>query len=136
MPHRFANRPSGRRSPMRAFSKMDSLMMRRCCRQLSHILIFCLVVLIAESLWISIIGAQVASSADVFLLEDFSKAEADGFPQGWHASRSETITRQAYQIQQDGTQTFLRCKGVDSNARIFKRVAWDPKGFPIISWRW
>lgn len=110
--------------------------MRRLCRHLSYILIPCLVALTSETLWIRIIDAQVASSAAVLLLEDFSKGEADGFPQGWHASRSETITRQAYQIQLDGTQTFLRCKGVDSNARIFKRIAWDPKAFPIVSWRW
>ena len=115
---------------------MDSSMMRRLCRHLSYTLILCLVALTSETLWIRIIDAQVAGSATVFLLEDFSKAEVDGFPQGWHASRSETITRQAYQIQQDGTQTYLRCKGVDSNVRIFKRMAWDPKAFPIISWRW
>ncbi len=115
---------------------MDSSRMRRLYRQLSYILILCLVALTSETLWIRIIDAQVASSVAVSVLEDFSKAEADGFPQGWHASRSETITRQAYQIQQDGTQTFLRCKGVDSNVRIFKRIAWDPKAFPIISWRW
>ena len=115
---------------------MDSSMMRRLCRHLSYILILCLVALTAETLSIRIIDAQVASAAAVSLLEDFSKAEVDGFPQGWHASRSETITRNAYQTQQDGTQTFLRCKGVDSNVRIFKRMAWDPKAFPIISWRW
>jgi hypothetical protein len=115
---------------------MDSSRMKRLCRHLSYILILCLVALTSETLWIRIIDAQVAGSADVFLLEDFSKAEPDGFPEGWHASRSETITRQAYRIQQDGPQTFLRCKGVDSNVRIFKRMAWDPKAFPIISWRW
>ena len=80
---------------------MDSSMMRRWCRHLSYTLILCLVALTAETLWIRIIDAQVAGSVTVFLLEDFSKAEVDGFPQGWHASRSETITRQAYQIQQD-----------------------------------
>jgi hypothetical protein len=87
-------------------------------------------------LWIPISDAQTDGSAGMVLLEDFSKAEPDGFPQGWQASRSEAITRQAYQIKQEGTQTFLKCKGVDSNVRIFKRVAWDPKAFPIISWRW
>jgi hypothetical protein len=84
---------------------------------------------------IPISNAQTEASAEL-VLEDFSKAEPDGFPQGWQASRSETITRQAYQIQQEGTQTFLKCKGVDSNVRIFKRLAWDPKAFPVISWRW
>ena len=80
--------------------------------------------------------APMASSASVLIIEDFSKAEADGFPQGWQASRSETITRQAYQLQHEGAQSFLKCKGVDSNVRIFKRMAWDPKAFPVVSWRW
>ncbi len=87
-------------------------------------------------LWTPISNAQTDERAGLLLLEDFSKAEPDGFPRGWQASRSETITRQAYQIQQEGTQTFLKCKGVDSNVRIFKRLAWDPKAFPVISWRW
>lgn len=80
--------------------------------------------------------AQTESAGTVLIIEDFSKADPDGFPQGWQASRSETITRQAYQVQQESSQPFLKCKGLDSNARIFKRMAWDPKAFPIIKWRW
>ena len=76
------------------------------------------------------------SNSEVLVLEDFSKADPDGFPQGWQASRSETITRQAYQIQREGQQNFLRSKGVDSNVRIFKKIAWDPKAYPIVTWRW
>jgi hypothetical protein len=79
---------------------------------------------------------STGSNGAVAIIEDFSKAEADGFPQGWQASRSETITRQAYQVQQESSQAFLKCKGVDSNVRIFKRMAWDPKAFPVVSWRW
>jgi hypothetical protein len=78
----------------------------------------------------------IAPDGAVQILEDFSKAEPDGFPQGWQASRSENLTRQAYQIHRDGTQSFLRCTGVDSNVRIFKRVAWDPKMYPVVTWRW
>jgi len=70
------------------------------------------------------------------ILEDFSKAEPDGFPQGWQASRSEAATRNAYVVQREGDQTFLKTKGVDSRLRIFKRVAWDPKAYPIVTWRW
>jgi len=85
---------------------------------------------------LSIPISDAETDGSLVLLEDFSKAEPDGFPQGWQASRSETITRQAYQIQQEGAQAFLKCKGVDSNVRIFKKLAWDPKALPVISWRW
>lgn len=70
------------------------------------------------------------------LLEDFSKAEADGFPEGWQAARNEAATRQAYVIQREGEQVFLRTKGVHEQMRIKKRMAWDPKEFPIVTWRW
>ena len=70
------------------------------------------------------------------VLEDFSKGEADGFPQGWKASRSEAMTRQAYVVRREGELSFLKTKGVDSRMRIFKRVAWDPKTYPVVTWRW
>lgn len=115
---------------------MDSATKQGLCRHLSRLLIFGLVLLLCDVLGTGTIGAQAGRSPAVSILEEFSKAEPDGFPQGWHASRSETITRQAYQIQRDDTQTFLRCKGVDSNVRIFKRMGWDPKAFPTVIWRW
>jgi hypothetical protein len=70
------------------------------------------------------------------VLEDFSKGEPDGFPQGWQTSRSEAATRKAYVIQREGEQSFLRTKGVDDQMRIKRRVVWDPKAYPVITWRW
>ncbi len=81
---------------------------------------------------------QPASSPNpaVQVLEDFSKGEPDGFPQGWQASRNESATRKAYIITKEGNQTFLRTKGIDDQMRIKKRIAWDPKEYPILTWRW
>ena len=115
---------------------MDSRKERRQPGYVGQWLVVALLLLGSGILWSPISRAQTDGSSGVLLLEDFSKAEPDGFPQGWQASRSETLTRQAYQIQHEGTQTFLKCKGVDSNVRIFKRITWDPKTFPVISWRW
>jgi hypothetical protein len=70
------------------------------------------------------------------VLEDFSKGEADGFPQGWQASRSESATRKAYTITREGSQAFLRTRGIDDQMRIKKRIAWDPKEYPVVTWRW
>jgi hypothetical protein len=70
------------------------------------------------------------------VLEDFSKGEPDGFPQGWQASRNEAETRKAYVIQRDGDKAFLKTKGVNDQMRIFKRVGWNPKEYPIVTWRW
>jgi len=85
-----------------------------------------------------VVAGQPASSLNPAeqVLEDFSKGEPDGFPQGWQASRSEAATRKAYVIQREGEQSFLRSKGIDDQARIKRRVAWNPKEYPIMKWRW
>lgn len=85
-----------------------------------------------------VVAGQSSSSQNptVQVLEDFSKAEPDGFPQGWQASRSEAATRKAYTIQREGDQPFLRTKGIDNQMRIFKRMTWNPKEYPIVTWRW
>src|SRR5947209_11251703 len=77
-----------------------------------------------------------SASTSLQVLEDFSKAELDGFPVGWQASRNESVTRKAYVVTRDGEQSLLRTKGVDAQMRIFKRVAWNPKEYPIVTWRW
>ena len=77
-----------------------------------------------------------STSTSLQVLEDFSKAEQDGFPVGWQASRTESVTRKAYVVAQDGEQSVLRTKGVDAQTRIFKRMAWNPKEYPIVTWRW
>src|SRR5438445_12184768 len=77
-----------------------------------------------------------SASTSLQVLEDFSRAEPDGFPVGWQASRNESATRKAYVVARDGEPSMLRTKGVDEQMRIFKRVAWDPKEYPIVTWRW
>jgi len=87
-----------------------------------------------------LIGGDVAlgqgASAAFQVLEDFTKADPDGFPVGWQASRNESVTRKAYVVARDGEQAMLRAKGVDAQMRIFQRVAWDPKEYPVVTWRW
>jgi hypothetical protein len=77
-----------------------------------------------------------SASTSLQVLEDFSEAEQDGFPVGWQASRTESVTRKAYVVARDGEQSMLRTKGVDAQMRIFKHMAWNPKEYPIVTWRW
>src|SRR5207302_2318723 len=77
-----------------------------------------------------------SASTSLQVLEDFSRAEQDGFPVGWQASRNESVTRTAYVVARDGDQSVLSTKGVDAQMRIFKRMAWNPKEYPIVTWRW
>jgi hypothetical protein len=77
-----------------------------------------------------------SASTSLQVLEDFSRAEPDGFPVGWQASRNESVTRKAYVVARDGEQSMLRTKGVAAQMRIFKRVSWNPKEYPTVTWRW
>lgn len=112
---------------------------RACCQW--PVKVFAVVVLTAAAAvfigHVAVMGQPVPSQNPAEqVLEDFSKGEADGFPQGWQASRNEAETRKAYVIQRDGNRAFLRTKGVNDQMRIFKRVAWNPKEYPIVTWRW
>jgi hypothetical protein len=91
---------------------------------------------LAVALLSEIAAIGQAPPAALLVLEDFSKAEPDGFPQGWEASRSESATRKAYIINKEDHQSFLRAKGIDDQMRIKKRIAWNPKEYPIAMWRW
>jgi DUF3047 family protein len=73
-------------------------------------------------------------SAGLLVLDDFSDKDASGFPTAWKAQRQETNARRQYTVRSETGMTFLTAKGADQ--RIYKRIAWDPKAMPIVTWRW
>lgn len=75
-----------------------------------------------------------AESAGRLVLEDFRAKDTDGFPRGWKAQRSETKARQSYTVQSEQDMAFLAAQRADQ--RVYKRIAWDPKALPILTWRW
>jgi hypothetical protein len=80
-------------------------------------------------------GTRLASqSGPHMVLEDFRSPEADGLPAGWKAQRSEAKAKQAYAVQSEGEQAFLAVRHADQ--RVYKRIAWDPRALPIVTWRW
>ena len=76
----------------------------------------------------------IAQPASRVVLEDFRAAGVDGFPQGWKAQRSETRARESYRLHSEQEVGFLAATRADQ--RVYKRVAWDPQAFPIVTWRW
>lgn len=78
--------------------------------------------------------AAVAQGGASIILEDFRSNDGGGFPQGWKAQRNESHARQTYTIRSEGDLAYLAAKGADQ--RVYKRIAWDPKATPIITWRW
>lgn len=81
-------------------------------------------------------GAVLAQSQSL-ILEDFQAKEADGFPSSWdhESQRSESKGRDAYKVQTENGVNFLAAK--DAGQRIKKKkIDWDPKAFPVLTWRW
>ncbi len=75
--------------------------------------------------------------AQTLVLEDFKAKEADGFPSAWdhENQRSHSKGREAYKVQAEGEAAFLSAK--DAGQRIKKKkIDWDPKAYPVLTWRW
>jgi len=81
-------------------------------------------------------GAAVAQEKTL-VLEDFRAKEADGFPSYWdhENQRSRSKGRDAYKVQAENGVTFLSAR--DAGQRIKKKqIDWDPKAYPVLTWRW
>ena len=74
-------------------------------------------------------------SGDSKVLIDFQKPDKDGFPQGWQAQRSISTAQKTYQVQREESLAFLHAK--DASQRVYtKEIDWDPKAYPVLTWRW
>jgi len=81
-------------------------------------------------------GAVTAQSQSL-VLEDFQTKDAEGFPLNWEHEnqRSQSKGRDAYKVQTEDGVSFLAVK--DAGQRIKKKkIDWDPKAFPVLTWRW
>ncbi len=79
----------------------------------------------------------VVAQGQALVLEDFQTKEADGFPSLWdhENQRSQSKGREAYKVRSENGMNFLSAK--DAGQRIKKKkIDWDPKAYPILTWRW
>lgn len=80
---------------------------------------------------------SVSAQGQQLVLEDFQAKEVDGFPSNWdhESQRSHTKGREAYKVQSENGANFLSAK--DAGQRIKKKkIDWDPKAYPVLTWRW
>jgi hypothetical protein len=71
------------------------------------------------------------------VLENFLAKESDGFPSNWdhENQRSQSKGREAYKVYTENGDHFLSAK--DAGQRIKKKkIDWDPKAYPVLTWRW
>ncbi|MBI5315619.1 MAG: DUF3047 domain-containing protein [Nitrospirae bacterium] len=84
-----------------------------------------------------LIDAAVSAQGQSLVLEDFQATEADGFPSNWEHEnqRSQSKGRDAYKVQTENGVNFLAAR--DAGQRIKKKkIDWDPKAYPVLTWRW
>ena len=94
------------------------------------------------AVWLVFCGSFVMQGAvsaqnPSLVLEDFQAKDPDGFPLNWdhENQRSHSKGRDAYKIQAENGVNFLVAK--DAGQRIKKKkIDWDPKAFPVLTWRW
>jgi hypothetical protein len=84
-----------------------------------------------------VMQGAVSAQSQSLVLEDFQVKEADGFPSNWEheSQRSQSKGRDAYKVQTENGVNFLAAK--DAGQRIKKKkIDWDPKALPVLTWRW
>lgn len=85
----------------------------------------------------AVMQGGVTAQGQSLVLEDFQTKDAEGFPVNWEHEnqRSQSKGRDAYKVQTEDGVTFLAVK--DAGQRIKKKkIDWDPKAFPVLTWRW
>ena len=84
-----------------------------------------------------VMQGPVSAQSQALILEDFQAKETDGFPSNWdhESQRSHSKGRDAYKVQTENGVNFLAAR--DAGQRIKKKkIDWDPKAFPVLTWRW
>src|SRR5262245_43021889 len=101
-------------------------------RVLSGMIAFVGLVAVSTSL-----HGSASAQGQQLVLEDFQAKEADGFPSNWdhESQRSHSKGRDAYKIKNENGTNFLAAK--DAGQRIKKKkIDWDPRAYPVLTWRW
>lgn len=91
------------------------------------------------TLTIGLLGSRPAVAVDsgTLVLEDFRSKDQEGFPVDWQheSQRSHVKGREAYKIQSEDSINFLAAR--DAGQRVKKRkIDWDPKQYPVLTWKW
>ena len=83
------------------------------------------------------IAAGLLAAESHLVLEDFHAKEMDGFPVNWknENGRNEARAREAYKVQAEQDRGFLAVRNADQRIKN-KKIEWDPKANPVLTWRW
>jgi hypothetical protein len=69
------------------------------------------------------------------VVDDFSKAAAGEFPEGWKVRKDEG--KNLYRVaQENGQQKFLRADAKDIGIQAGRQFTWNISEYPVLSWAW
>jgi hypothetical protein len=83
------------------------------------------------------VTTRVMAADGHMVLEDFHAKQTDGFPVNWQNEngRNEARAREAYKVQAEQDRGFLAVRNADQRIKN-KKIEWDPKTNPVLTWRW
>ena len=75
--------------------------------------------------------ASESPKRDGMVLADFSQ-----YPDQWTIKGDKAKAEETYQVIRAADENYLRAVVEKKPARIFKKIAWDAKAYPIVEWKW
>ena len=68
---------------------------------------------------------------DRIILADFSR-----YPEGWVARGGVAKADAIYEVVENPDGSYLRAREGTESVRLFKKIPWDSKTYPVVEWRW
>src|SRR3990172_8154196 len=65
------------------------------------------------------------------ILADFSR-----YPEGWVARGGFSKANEIYEVVEGEEGRYLRARERFESVRLFKKIGWDSKTYPVVEWRW
>lgn len=69
--------------------------------------------------------------AERIILADFSR-----YPEGWVARGGFSKANEIYEVVEGADGPYLRARKGTESVRLFKKIPWDSKTYPVVEWRW
>lgn len=70
------------------------------------------------------------------VLEDFTKGKVGEFPPGWGWRGKDDGKRKHYVVQEEEGRRYLSAKDDSQSVLIIKKIPWNLREYPILTWRW
>jgi hypothetical protein len=73
---------------------------------------------------------------DFIVLEDFESAAVGEFPAEWEWRGWGEVEEKPYRVRDERGNRFLRAEDTGQNVILYRKIRWNIKEYPYLSWRW